>query len=265
MDLSRHIEVAIAAVEAGAELALKSFRKRLQIRWKQDRSPVTEVDVAVEEQIRGQLAARFPDVAFFGEESGETGDRSAVLRWILDPIDGTENFIAGIPVFATLLGLEHAGEIVLGVVAAPAMGDLVWAARGQGAHWNGERISTSACRRLADASLVYGSAASFAQRAVERSWLELVHATRRQRGFGDYWGHLLVAAGHADVMLDPVVAPYDVAALKIIVEEAGGRLTDYTGKATIYGGSSVSTNAALGEPVLAALRHDPPPRVSSPS
>ncbi|MFO0981843.1 MAG: inositol monophosphatase family protein [Planctomycetota bacterium] len=259
MNLTALLEAAQSAVDAGAALALRSFRKRLQVRLKADSSPVTEVDVAVEEAIRSRLARQFADIAFFGEESGESGDEDALARWILDPIDGTENFIAGIPVFATLLGLEHQGEIVLGVAVAPAMGDRVWAIKGGGAFVNGEPVRTSPTSRLEDACLIHGSAGHFSRYGVDGSWRELVRSTRRQRGFGDYWGHLLVAAGHAEIMLDPVVAPYDLAALKIIVEEAGGQLTDYTGKATIYGGSAVTSNGPLHDRVVQILRRDPLP------
>lgn len=259
LDLKACLAEAREAVAEGAALALKRFRTRLSVRVKSDQTPVTEVDLAVEEVIRTRLARRFPEVAFFGEESGASESAKSCARWILDPIDGTKNFIAGIPIFATLLGLECDGQIVLGVVEAPAMRDRAWAARGEGAFLNGEPIQVSNRSSLGDAFLLYGSASGFARYGVDRSWRELVSRTGRQRGFGDYYGHLLVAAGRADIMLDPVAAPYDVAALKVIVEEAGGRFSAYGGDVTIYGHSGVTTNGHLHQAVLAVLQQDPPP------
>jgi histidinol phosphatase-like enzyme (inositol monophosphatase family) len=253
LDLKLCLTEARDAVAEGAALALKSFRTGFSVRLKADRTPVTEVDVAVEEIIRTRLARRFPQIAFFGEESGASDSAESRTRWILDPIDGTENFIAGIPIFATLLGLEHDGQIVLGVVEAPAMRERAWAVRGEGAWLNGERIHVSSCTDLRQAFLVYGSSGDFARHGTDRSWRELVATTRRQRGFGDYYGHLLVAAGRADIMIDAVVAPYDIAALQVIVAEAGGQLTDFAGRASIYGHNAVSTNGKLHEAVIALL------------
>ena len=246
------LEVAIAAVKAAGDVILPYFRTDLRIETKADHSPVTIADRAAEETIIAMLQRHFPTYGVLGEEFGaQPGQEEA--RWIIDPIDGTSNFIRGIPYFATLLALEQAGEITVGVVYAPACGDLFYAARGQGAFANGERLAVSAIADLSQAMLVHGELNLLLRDGYWEGFTRLVQATARQRGFGDYFGHTFVLRGQAEVMLETDVKPWDLAPLKILAEEAGGRLTDFAGRPTIYSGNAIVSNGHVHEAVLALL------------
>lgn len=217
---------------------------------------MTEADHAAEELIRDRLADARPGDAVLGEEFGTQGD--SPRRWIVDPIDGTANYVRGIPVWATLIALEEAGEVRVGVVSAPALGHTWWAARGDGAFVDGRPISVSAVGALEDAQLCYSDVPSWTeQRGTAEPFLALAHRCWRTRGVGDFWQHMLVAEGAADVAAEPVVSLWDLAALLVIVEEAGGRFTDLEGNRTADGGSAVSTNGLLHDLVLDALRPRP--------
>jgi histidinol-phosphatase len=224
---------------------------------KPDLTPVSDADRAAEEAIRGRLAAARPSDAVLGEELGLTGegDGAGGRRWVLDPIDGTKNFVRGIPIWASLIALEMEGVPVVGVVSAPALGARWWAARGLGAFGNGRSIRVSAVKQLADAMLSYDSITGFGIRGLVDAALDLERTCWRSRGLGDFWSHVLVAEGAVDVAAEPEVAHWDVSPLLVIVEEAGGRFTDLSGLARPDGGSAVSTNGALHEQVLAVLRH----------
>ena len=196
------------------------------------------------------LEARSGD-AVLGEEFGTTG--SGDRRWIVDPIDGTKSYVRGIPVWATLLALEVAGEPVVGVVSAPALGRRWWAARGAGAHANGERIEVSRVRDLGDAQVCISSIRSWENVGLGEGALELTRRAWRSVGYGDFWGHMLVAEGSAEVMVEPELALWDVAALRPIVEEAGGRCSDRNGGPAVGPGGCITTNAILHDVVLAQL------------
>jgi histidinol-phosphatase len=187
-----------------------------------------------------------------GEEFGDAGSGSR--RWYLDPIDGTRNFVRGIPVFATLIALEVEGLMRVGVVSAPALGRRWWAVRGGGAHASGRRVAVSRVGSLEQAQLAYDSVPGFAVRGLEERFLDLARRCGRSRGFGDFWSHVLVAEGCVEVAVEPEVSPWDLAPLLLIVEEAGGRFTDLEGRARVDGGSAVATNGLLHEQVLEALR-----------
>jgi histidinol-phosphatase len=204
---------------------------------------VTEADRAVEAELRSLLAAERPDDAILGEEEGTTG--SGERRWIVDPIDGTRNYARGIPVWATLVALEESGDIGLGVVSAPALGRRWWAERAGGAFANGDRIGVSAIAQVEEAVLTFSYENPIPELAA-RAW----HA----RGFGDFWAHMLVAEGGADAAVDAVgVSEWDLAAVQVIVEEAGGRFSDFAGAARFDAGTAVSSNGLLHDEVLAAL------------
>ncbi|MGH7806157.1 MAG: inositol monophosphatase family protein, partial [Candidatus Binatia bacterium] len=252
------LEAAIfAAREAGA-IALRSFRTGLAVERKADQSPVTEADRACERRIVEILRERFPDYGFFGEELGKS-EGAGKARWIIDPIDGTKSFIRGIPFFATLIGLEEDGEVTAGVVHAPATGELLYAARGEGAYdETGRRLRVSEITTLDRAMVSFGGMAIFQKEGWWRAFEELVARTARQRGFGDYLGSVMVARGWSEAMLELDVKAWDLAPLKILVEEAGGRFTDFSGRATIHGGSAIVTNGRIHEEVLEILRASKP-------
>ncbi len=234
-------------------IALRHFRSQdLQVKEKPNLGPVSEADLAIEAEVRRRCAASHPDLGVFGEEEGETGEARA-SRLIVDPIDATRNFVRGIPIFATLLAVEVEGEIVAGMVSAPAIGERWCAARGAGA-WSGKRrIHVSAVGDLSRAQAFHGSLAGYEGKRTPPGLIDLLRSTGRQRGFGDFYQHVLVAEGAGELGLDPIVSPWDIASLQVIVEEAGGRATTLEGERSIYGQSLVSTNGLLHEQVLEML------------
>jgi histidinol-phosphatase len=250
--MSPQLEAAIRAARVAGEVILPYFRTALQVETKADQSPVTAADRAAERAIVEMLRREFPAYGVLGEEFG-TQPGQVDTRWIIDPIDGTQNFIRGIPYFGTLVGLEEAGEITVGVVYAPAEDDLLYAARGEGAFANGERLAVSTIAELAQATLLHGGLDLLLQGGYWERFTRLVQATRRQRGFGDYFAHTFVCRGQAEVMLETDVKPWDLAPLKILVEEAGGRFTDFAGVPTIYSGNAVVSNGRVHDAVLALL------------
>jgi histidinol-phosphatase len=238
-DLSLAQELA----DAADAIALAGFRTGLAVEQKADLTPVTEADRAVERELRRVLAEARPDDAVLGEEQGASGH--ADRRWILDPIDGTRNFARGIPVWATLLALDEGGAITLGVVSAPALGHRWWARRQEGAFADGHRINVSGVERVEDAVLSF---------ALDRALPEIALRAWHARGFGDFWAHMLVAEGVVDGAVDAHgVAEWDLAAVKVIVEEAGGRFSDFAGDARFDSGSAVTSNGLLHDELLAAL------------
>lgn len=229
----------------------------LVVESKADSTPVTEVDRAVEEMIRRRLADERPGDGVVGEELGVTG--RADRRWIVDPIDGTKSYVRGIPVWATLLALEEKGEVVVGVASAPALHRRWWAARGHGAFGDGEPLHVSRVGELGAAHLCFGDVDLSLDDEFMVRFAALARRCSRTRGFGDFWGHMLVAEGVADVMVEPAVSLWDLAAVQVIVEEAGGRLTDLDGVPRADGGSALSTNGVLHAVVLGALQGSVPP------
>jgi len=233
-------------------MTLARFRDReLVVSTKPDLTPVTEVDRAVEQALRAQLEWARPGHGIVGEEFGTEGE--SPWRWILDPVDGTKNYVRGIPVWATCIAVQHGDEVVAGVVSAPALGRRWWAARGEGACANGDAIRVSAVADLRDAQLSYDTVTGFEAYGLGERFLGLARRCWRSRGLGDFWSHVLVAEGAIDVAVEPAVSLWDVAAIQVIVEEAGGRFTDLAGAARPDGGSAVSTNGLLHVEVLAAL------------
>lgn len=227
----------------------------LVVETKPDMTPVTEADRAVERAVRERLARDRPDDAILGEELGmsEVGAGSR-RRWIVDPIDGTKGYVRGLPVWATLLALEVDGVVHVGVVSAPALRHRWWAVRGGGAFVDGEPIRVSRVHALEDAHLSYDGIADFDACGLSDRFLALARRCWRTRAFGDFWSHVLVAEGAVDVSVEPEgLSPWDVAPLVVIVEEAGGRLTDLQGVTRIDGGAAVATNGRLHDDVLDAI------------
>ncbi len=258
--LDAWLAFALEACDAADRMALAGFRRNLSIERKPDRSFVTAVDQAIEREIRGRILARFPDHGLVGEEYGEEAGKAAT-RWFIDPIDATHNYIRGIPLFATLLAVEHEGEIQVGVISAPAMRERWFAWRGGGA-WNrgsdGERrITVSGVTALEDAQLLYGSARDTVASGLMPGFDALITAAWRERGFGDFWGYALVAEGAAEAMLETGMHSWDLAAPQVLIEEAGGRVTDVDGERRIDTPSIVGSNGRLHEEILRRLQEAP--------
>ncbi len=233
------------------ELAGRWFRAAdLRVEEKADRSPVTEADQAIETMARTVVQERHPELGVLGEEQGAAG--TCASRLIIDPIDGTRNFVRGTPVFATLLAIEVGGEVLAGVVSAPGLHARWHAARGRGAFRGGRRLHVSTVASLHDALLLHGNLGA-QEGGPPPGFARLVAQVGRTRGFGDFYQHMLVAEGAGEIAVDPVMHPWDIAALQVIVEEAGGRATSLTGERSIHATSLVTSNGVLHEAALAAL------------
>ena len=255
--MSSDLNFALRLADAADAITVTRFQARdLVVTSKPDRTPVTDADTAVEDAVRSMIAAACPDDAIAGEERG--GAVGAGRTWVLDPIDGTKNFLRGVPAWATLIALVEDGEPVVGVVSAPALGRRWFAARGAGA-WvasggHSVRIGVSSVADIGDAYLSTTHLGSWVEHHSREKYLALVDACWENRAFGDFWSHCLVAEGAIDVAAEAIVNPWDVAAVQVVVEEAGGRFTDLEGKPRFDGGSALSTNGLLHDAALALLR-----------
>lgn len=253
------LRLALELADAADAITVPRFRSPdLVVDAKPDLTPVSAADRAVEEALRRLLARHRPGDGVLGEEFGEA--RAGERRWILDPIDGTANYVRGIPVWATLIALEESGEVVVGVASAPLLGRRWWAARGAGAWGNAEPLRVSTVARLSDAQLSYPAQVTFEECGYGPQGEALSRRCRRTRGFGDFWSYMLVAEGGVDLAVDPIAALWDLAAPKVIVEEAGGRFSDFTGAPRADGGRGVASNGLLHDEALAVLA-DPDPAV----
>ncbi|HUE87576.1 MAG TPA: histidinol-phosphatase [Vicinamibacterales bacterium] len=249
---SEFLDFAIEAAWLAGRQTLAHYQTGVAVQRKIDRSLVTVADRHAEQLLRDLITARYPDHTVVGEEFGQN-DRRSSHRWVIDPIDGTNTFVRGVPFYGVLMALEIDDVPVVGVAYFPALDEMIAAASGLGCRWNGRRARVSANTSLAEACVAYTDSRALRERlGVE--WKALQDATALQRGWGDCYGHCLVATGRADVMLDPVMNPWDCAALIPIVQEAGGRFTDWQGRVTAEGGDAVSTNGALHDEVLARLQ-----------
>ena len=253
MTLENDLSLALRLADEADALTLARFRAQdLHVAAKPDLTPVSDADLAVEALVRSVLASERPADAILGEEQGATGD--GPRQWVVDPIDGTKNFVRGVPVWATLIALLVDRRVDVGVVSAPALGRRWWAARGHGAFADGQPIRVSKVGSLADAHLSYSSLTGWEQQGRLEGLLQLSRDCWRTRAFGDFWSHVLVAEGAVDASFEPEVSLWDLAPLQIIVEEAGGRFTSLEGEARPDGGSVVCTNGLLHEEVLKGLR-----------
>jgi len=255
VELEELLDFALALARGAGEISLKYFKKSLQPERKGDGSPVTIADREAERFMRARVEERFPHDAILGEEEAAREGLSG-RQWIIDPIDGTYSFVHGVPLYGVLVGLEIDDEVVLGVVNLPALGEIVYAACGMGCFWNDVRARVSQVDKLEDALLLstdfgtserygFGVAVEILQRRADA-----------RRTWGDCYGHVLVATGRAEVMLDPVMNDWDCAPLLPIMEEAGGTFTDWKGRRTIRGGNAISTNGALFDEVLKTVTSD---------
>ncbi len=238
---------------AGA-ITLKYFNKPgLEIITKSDATPVTRADRESEEYLRGRIRTQFPNDKILGEEFGEEGTDGA-RRWILDPIDGTKSFIHGVPLYGVMVALEESGSITHGCVYFPPLNEIVSAARSHGCYWNGERCQVSETARVQDSLVLTTNFPRLESTLTPKAFERLVKNAKAVRGWGDCYGHCLVATGRADLMLDPKVALWDTAPLGVIVEEAGGRAFDFSGEDTVYSPSLISTNSILAAEIKEQLR-----------
>lgn len=250
--IQQYLDFAMEAAWNAGQLTLRYFQTGVQVDRKEDDSPVTAADRGSEELLRRAIESRFPGHAILGEEQGTT-EADSPHRWILDPIDGTQSFIRGVPLYAVLVGLEREGEMIVGVCHLPALGEMIAAGRGLGCRWNGREARVSKTDRLEEALVGFTDAGDLEDE--HRSfWESLRQASRVQRGWSDAYGHGLLATGRVDIMLDPVMNIWDCAALLPIVEEAGGSFTDWKGGRRIDGGSALSTNGRLLGPVLELMQ-----------
>ncbi|MBO0776201.1 MAG: histidinol-phosphatase [Actinobacteria bacterium] len=243
--------------DSADDITARRFRALdLRVETKPDLTPVTDADRETEEVLRGVLRRARPRDAVHGEEFGKAG--RGPRCWVIDPIDGTKNFVRGVPVWATLIGLMDGDEPVVGVVSAPLLARRWWAARGGGA-WTGRSLTKAArCQvsevtKVEDASFSFSGFSGWEEQGRLAGFLGLARTVWRTRAYGDFWSHVLVAEGAVDIAAEPSVSLWDLAALQVIVEEAGGVFTDLSGRATPDGGSAVSTNGALHDEVLQRL------------
>ncbi len=254
--LARELELALELATLAETESLHRYEQgAFTIDHKADRTEVTEADRAAERRISERLAAVRPDHSLYGEEHGLTGDLASPWRWIVDPIDGTSNFVRGIPVWATLVALTHVdlGSVV-GVVSAPAMGRRWWAARGLGAFADGRAITVSKVESLHEAHVCVTFSRGWDDLGLTPRLVELQQAAWRARGFGDFWQHMLVAEGAVEIAVDAIgLQPYDLAAVQVVVEEAGGTFTDRFGERGYEADSAISSNGLLHAEVIRRL------------
>ena len=258
-DITRRLETALAVTAAAAEFIMPYFQAaNLEVIRKSDESPVTAADRGAEQLIREQILDKFPDDSFMGEEHGDVEGTSG-FRWIVDPIDGTKSFIHGVPLFGTLVGLEYNGELVVGVSRFPATDEVVYASKGQGAWWKRgdaepQRCQVSNVSDLSEALFCVTTITGWETIGRSDTFRNISSRTRLTRGWGDCYGHIMVATGRADVMIDPQLNPWDCAALVPIMVEAGGDFIDWQGERTIHNGNGLSVNLGLKDEILELLK-----------
>jgi histidinol-phosphatase len=259
-DVEARLTVAIRIARAAGEYTLKFFgTTNLQVERKSDASPVTVADRGAEQLLRAEIAAAFPDDAILGEEF-PVKEGTSGYRWILDPIDGTKSFISGVPIYATLIGVEYQEKCLIGVIEIPALDERVWAAVGSGAWYakgteSPRRTQVSTRPRLADGLFVVSQVDSFAKHGRGPAYERLQAAASITRTWGDGYGYLLVATGRAEVMADPIMNVWDAAAILPVITEAGGTFTDWQGEATIHSGDGIATNGHVFEEVMRIVRN----------
>lgn len=246
---SRAIDAALAA----GKHALSYFDRPVAVEWKANESPVTIADKEAEQIIRKQILQHFPDDGFLGEEFGDQPGGSG-FRWIVDPVDGTRSFIRGIPIWGTLIGLEYQGDPIAGVCYIPALNIMYRALRGDGAYRDDRGIAVSKINTMKDGQAFFSNLTWFKQSSAWNGFVELLDRMQRTRGYGDFYGFMLVAQGSGELMLEYGVSPWDIAALVPIVEEAGGKMTDWDGNRTILRTDTLASNGLLHDAALDILK-----------
>lgn len=252
--LREHLEFAVQTAHEAGRLTLGYFRTGLQPEMKGDDSPVTAADRKAEELIRARIEARYPDHRIVGEEFGTQGADEGSPCWWIDPIDGTKAFVRGVPLYGVLIGLEIEGRIAVGAAYFPALEEMIYAADGSGCFLNGRRCRVSETRSLARSIVSFTNAANFTAAGREAIWQRVVAATYHSAGWSDAYGHALVAAGRIELMLDPIMNPYDCGPFPVILREAGGFFGDWSGNETIHGNEALSTSRELLPQVLELIQ-----------
>jgi histidinol-phosphatase len=247
-------ELAFASelADRAAEIGLSVFRGDVHVTIKADLTPVTQADTEIEAMVRRQIAESFPEDRVLGEEEGGDADGPGRV-WIVDPIDATANFARGIPIWGTLIALQVDGELVLGVASAPALGERYEAARGEGVRCNGSPVRVSTEASIGQAQILFAELRDWLRPTHDERALDVLAEAKRTRAFGDFWGHVLVARGAAEAMIEPELALWDYAALSVIVEEAGGRVSALDGGPLRHGGSVLSSNGVIHDELVRRL------------
>ncbi len=252
--LRSYLEFAVETAYLAGRLTLAHFQTGVKTDFKGDQSPVTIADRQAEELIRGRIERTFQRHGIVGEEFGVKESEGGRHRWFVDPIDGTKSFVRGVPLYAVLIGLEIDEQVRVGVAYFPALDELIAAASGEGCWWNGRRARVSTVPALDQAVVAFTDAASFAACGRLDEWERIKQASYYRAGWGDAYGYLLVATGRVEVMLDPIMSPWDCAPFPPILGEAGGYFGDWQGNPTIYAGEAMATTQALLPEVLAQMR-----------
>jgi histidinol phosphatase-like enzyme (inositol monophosphatase family) len=251
--LSSLLDFALDAVHQIGRLTLGHFHTQVDQERKADNTPVTLADKQAEEKLRSLISHYWPDHGIIGEEFENKAPKSEDgYTWIIDPIDGTKSFVCGVPFYANLLGLTKGKESVLGIANFPALGDMLYATKGGGCYCNGRSAHVSSVEQMKDAVLLTSGLNYFGDK--QEAWHKLIKTTYIQRTWGDAYGYFLVATGRAEIMLDPAMYLWDSAPFQVILEEAGGTFTDWSGTPTIYGGNSIATNGRLFAPVMEIVK-----------
>lgn len=253
--LEKFTEFAVKTIQKANLITLKYFSKKIKHRVKDNMTPVTVADIKTESFIIGKINEKFPDHSIYAEEHGKDL-KSAEFRWLIDPIDGTKNFMRKYPFWGTLLALEYSGEIVMGIISMPVINEFISASKGKGCFINGKRSKVSKIKKISESYLLHGGLNYIFSQPYRNNFVQLVNSSYYDRGFGDCHGHSLIIKGQAEILVDPHVAPYDVAPVKICVEEAGGCFTDIIGNNTIYTGSALVTNGKVHDEALKILNGD---------
>ncbi len=251
--ISDYLDFASQTAYSAGRMTLGYYQSQLNVELKSDGSPVTVADRAAEEYIRSQINKKFPDHDILGEELGEQKSGKS-HRWIIDPIDGTKSFIRGVPLYATLIGLEIDGEVKVGAAYFPALDELVAAGIDLGCWWNGKPARVSSVSSLNQAIVACTTTMKFSQYDRQSAWERLVSSCYFQTGWGDAYGYILVATGRIEIMLDPVMSAWDAAPFIPILKEAGGYFGDWHGNWTIYADEGLATNDALLSQVLSIIK-----------
>jgi myo-inositol-1(or 4)-monophosphatase len=246
------LEFALSMAEDSRRILRSHFGSQMKVEWKGDDTPVTLADRATEEALRARMAATTPGYGVIGEEFGHAPGASG-REWVVDPIDGTKAFIHGVPLFGTLIALLDEGAPVLGLIDLPALGETVWAVKGGGCFRNGTPCRVSTVAQVEEALLLDGSTTTMERLGHGPAWAGLRRRARLHRGWGDCYGHFLVATGAAEVMADPVVEVWDIAPMAVILPEAGGRFTSLLGRDGVTHRSGLSTNGLLHEEIVQAF------------
>ena len=246
------MEFSVDVAWQAGKIVMRYFGTGVSPDWKTDNSPVTIADREAEEIIRKLIVKSFPEDGIVGEEFGNKTSNSG-FTWLIDPIDGTKSFVQGVPLFGVLIAREGPNGVDIGCVYLPALDEMVWAGRGHGCWWNGRRARVSEVNELKDSCICFTSPVNFAKNSRKDEWDSLTKASRLVRGWGDCYGHILVATGRAEASFDPIMNPWDCGPLLPIMEEAQGTFTNWNGEATIHGKDAFSTNGFVFDEVMSLI------------